>query len=214
MHFYSLNVNMINCYGVNNYLIMPLNSFKLQNISNIQKIINPCTLPILFCLFDSDFLEIKCSSLVFSDPCSFLLQSHFTVGRCVRFLPSWGFILSALCLCPWRVCGRLFFWSWRCFPPWHPWPPASSLTCCLSSSLPGFLTAIGSFCYFEQLCCCVPFPSKCGRCSGGMNYSGIPGNRMCKLLVYMMSDCSLTWLHVSTSHSTVRGFWLVLATHA
>lgn len=142
MHFYSLNVNMINCYGVNNYLIMPLNSFKLQNISNIQKIINPCTLPILFCLFDSDFLEIKCSSLVFSDPCSFLLQSHFTVGRCVRFLPSWGFILSALCLCPWRVCGRLFFWSWRCFPPWHPWPPASSLTCCLSSSLPGFLTAI------------------------------------------------------------------------
>lgn len=142
MHFYSLNVNMINCYGVNNYLIMPLNSFKLQNISNIQKIINPCTLPILFCLFDSDFLEIKCSSLVFSDPSSFLLQSHFTVGRCVRFLPSWGFILSALCLCPWRVCGRLLFWSWRCFPPWHPWPPASSLTCCLSSSLPGFLTAI------------------------------------------------------------------------
>lgn len=139
MHFYSLNVNMINCYGVNNYLIMP---FKLQNISNTQKIINPCTLPILFCLFDSDFLEIKCSSLVFSDPSSFLLQSHFTVGRCVRFLPSWGFILSALCLCPWRVCGRLLFWSWRCFPPWHPWPPASSLTCCLSSSLPGFLTAI------------------------------------------------------------------------
>lgn len=213
MHFYSLNVNMINC-GVNNYLIMPLNSFKLQNISNIQKIIiNPCTLPILFCLFDSDFLEIKCSSLVFSDPSSFSRASLLLGGVCASF-PSQGFILAALLFVSMESVWQAFVLKLKVLSS------LASLAACfftylLFSILPARLpnSYLGSFCYFEQLCCSAPFPSKCGRCSGGMSYSGIPGNRMCKLLVYMMSDCSLTWLHIGTSPSTVRGFRLVLATH-
>lgn len=166
--------------------------FKYTENSNEYKSLysSHTILPYLILLFK----EIKCFSCILWP----ILPSSETVCCSeVCTLPSCWRVHSLCCAVSINDMEQFFFaLSFRSFPAVSPsapcfftWPPFSVTPASPPRSY------FGNFCSFEPVLWQVLWRRE---------LLWIPGDRKCKPLVYMMSHCSLTWLHVGPSHRTVR----------